>query len=603
MNKLFSLKYGIILIVAIAIASFIGLFIDSIFSTEIAYNYIYCSYWFAFLLVLLFINIIGCSYRNTINKLKLLGKKDFKTDPEDFKIFELSAEIEIDENKNINRISRDVIYHVSTKIIKKYFGYVKSDKNSLYARKGLISRFGGIITHFGILMIIIGVLYCIIRVWFHLSSDQSQLLIAEGEERNAYIDWSKNMRLNQDKLLSPVLTPFGFKVRLIDFDIESFPGTEMPKAYTSIVEFIDGEKKIRDVINMTKTASYKGYKFNQTHYFALNPSMSSKDMDFIYQIDGEKFLQNFNKKRLLISLVDESDLEKKFDVGISVKEEIPNTNYSIVIDKNFVAHIFEKEKESQGTSEIEKEVFKKDLSDNFKIRIDEFFSNFSIEKGEGKNLDNTFNNPAIKYTVFLNNKELYSDYAFNKEELRDFSTKDGIFNVEFESYSFDKGSKNDFHKANIFLNLKNRLNDEELKNLKFQVGIVGNTYMRSFQEEIHTPNPSQEGNFYREGSMVQDIYPALSLLTKLSIVGVEDTYYSVLGVSKVSVFFMLFWYVSFCFVMIGPFIAFFINYRELWVCYDEVNRKIYIGEKSRGDMTLREKWFAKVIKEISSEKY
>ena len=585
----------------IAIASFIGLFVDSIFSTDIAYTYVYYSYWFVFLLVLLLINIIGCSYKSAINKFKLLKKRELKTNLEAFKTSELFAEINIKNIHNTQITDLDFV----EKVIRKHFHFCIKNVDSLYARKGLISRFGGIITHFGILLIISGILYSIIGVWFHFSSGQSQIIIAEGDEKDKYIDWSKNAKVYQDTPESIIWDKLGFKIRLIDFDVDKFPGTEMPKSYTSIVEFIDGEKTTRKTVNMTRTASYKDYKFNQTHYFALNSSMSQREMDFLYQIDGDKFLKFYNQKRLLMSFISKDGIEQKFDVLIGMKDKIPGTKYNMVVDENFISHIFESEEEELGTDDSrqfpilkeEREIFTKDFSDSFKIIVNNFFSNFSIENGEAKNIDNTFNNPAIKYTVLINDKELYSDYAFNKKELRDFNTKDGIFNVEFISYLFDGkelGTDDSrqspiLSKVQVVLNLQNRLNGEKLDGLKFKVGT---------KDLIH----KNQSNLVK----VQEIGTDLSRLSPfldLKVIGFEDTYYSVLGVSKTSLFLTLYWYLSFCLVMIGPFLAFFIKYRELWIHYDKLNKKIYIAEESRDAIycVSTRKLFNKIVKEISAE--
>ena len=298
-----------------------------------------------------------------------------------------------------------------------------------------------------------------------------------------------------------------------------------------------------------------------------------------------------------MSFISKDGIEKKFDVLMGTKDKIPETKYNIIVDENFISHIFESEEGLQGISEIkeEREIFTKDFSDSFKIMIDNFFSNFSIENGKAKNIDNTFNNPAIKYTVLINDKELYSDYAFNKKELRDFSTKDGIFGVEFISYSFDKGESGkdelsqslDSSNIQIVLNLQNRLNGLKLNGLEFKVGT---------KDLIH----KNQSHFVKVQEMGTDV-SRLSPFLDLKVIGFEDTYYSVLGVSKSGLFLMLYWYLSFCLVMICPFLAFFIKYREFWVHYDKSNKKIYISEESKGDIALRRKLFNKIVKEISAE--
>ncbi len=554
LKTLFSIQFGIILLVAILIASFIGIFVDTLLSTETAYNYVYCSYWFAFLLVLLFINIIGCSYKSTINKFRSLKRKPFKSSSNEFKNAELWAETDFNERNDIKKLDR---------IVRKYFRYRVWNKDSLYARKGIVSKFGGVITHLGILLIIIGALYSVFGVKFGFSSLKSQLFIAEGDEKESYIDWSKT-----DEEGKPLSKKFGFKIRLIDFDFDKFPGTEIPKAYTSVAEFIEDGKKTRDVINMTKTASYRNFKFNQMHYYSLSSSVNSDEIGLLYWLEGDELLQNIIQKRLLISFVDENGSLKKFDVLVGVKDLIPDSDYSILIDKDFVGHIYRNEKE----------VYKQNLSGSFKIKIERFFPNFTVKNGEGTNVDDTFENPAIKYTVLLNDKELYSDYAFNKEEFRNFSTVDGIFDVEFIAYLFENNTNKNLDKAKITLNMKNKLNGEDLEGVVLNVGV---------EKPIYADAPQSDEDATTDKKRFD-----------LKITGFEDTYYSVLGVSKSSFLFNFYWYLSFCFVIIGPCLAFFIKYRQLWIYFDREHSKIYLSEKSKGDTDLRRHLIQKIVEEI-----
>ena len=104
----------------------------------------------------------------------------------------------------------------------------------------------------------------------------------------------------------------------------------------------------------------------------------------------------------------------------------------------------------------------------------------------------------------------------------------------------------------------------------------------------------------QSGSDINSLSPSFDL----KIVGFEDTYYSVLGVSKSGLFQTLYWYLAFCLVMIGPFLAFFIKYKELWIHYDKSNKKIYISEESSRDAIYcvsTRKLFNKIVKEISVE--
>lgn len=66
--------------------------------------------------------------------------------------------------------------------------------------------------------------------------------------------------------LRRVRTYLPFKVKLIDFEKQVYPGTDTPRSYKSVVEVLEGDSPWRSVISMNDPLRYKGYTFYQSSF-------------------------------------------------------------------------------------------------------------------------------------------------------------------------------------------------------------------------------------------------------------------------------------------------------------------------------------------------
>ncbi|MFT7004628.1 MAG: cytochrome c-type biogenesis protein CcsB [Sulfurimonas sp.] len=57
-----------------------------------------------------------------------------------------------------------------------------------------------------------------------------------------------------------------FKIELVDFVIQRYPGSSSPSSYSSDIVLIDGDTKIQHNVFMNHPLTYKGYKFFQSSY-------------------------------------------------------------------------------------------------------------------------------------------------------------------------------------------------------------------------------------------------------------------------------------------------------------------------------------------------
>ena len=161
--KISSLRFAILLIIFIAIASGVGTFIpqgnnqqeyidfyneNPIFGfingyqvLKLQLDHIYTSNWFLFSLILLCISLAACSFRRQIPSLKSSLKWiEYKEEKKFYKL-QLKINYEINEDE-------DYILKADSLLRKKGWSISKFE-NHLSARKGLVGKLGPIIVHIG----------------------------------------------------------------------------------------------------------------------------------------------------------------------------------------------------------------------------------------------------------------------------------------------------------------------------------------------------------------------------------------------------------------------------------------------------------------------
>jgi cytochrome c biogenesis protein len=128
----------------------------------------------------------------------------------------------------------------------------------LYAEKGNFTRLGVYITHLSILLILVG---AVIGVFFGYNA---VLNLPEGEVSSfAYKD-------------SETKIPLGFALRCDNFEVEYYPGSDMPKAYRSWLTVIkDGREIMKKDIAVNDPLSYEGITFYQSSFGSVPNGMQN----------------------------------------------------------------------------------------------------------------------------------------------------------------------------------------------------------------------------------------------------------------------------------------------------------------------------------------
>ncbi len=117
-------------------------------------------------------------------------------------------------------------------------------------------RIGFAITHLSMLLILAGALVTVV------AKVEGQMPIEEGQQSNTIIQGKS------EKEAKPLVLPFA--IHLDAFELDTYPGTQMPAQYRSRVRVVAGVSEQPAVIEMNKPLSYGGFQFFQSSYHIEN---------------------------------------------------------------------------------------------------------------------------------------------------------------------------------------------------------------------------------------------------------------------------------------------------------------------------------------------
>ena len=308
--KISSLRFAILLIIFIAIASGVGTFIpqgnnqqeyidfyneNPIFGfingyqvLKLQLDHIYTSNWFLFSLILLCISLAACSFRRQIPSLKSSLKWiEYKEEKKFYKL-QLRINYEINEDE-------DYILKADSLLRKKGWSISKFE-NHLSARKGLVGKLGPIIVHIGLIILLIGSAYG------NFSSQSEEKFLRLGE----------SLDLINESTYSKV------KIKLNKFFIER-ESDGKPKQFISDLDFFSEEKQINEIktTKVNHPIRFNGLTIYQADWLISNIVMEIDSV--LYQIQlkpipeiGDQIwgilieLGIENKKNFLLSIENEN---------------------------------------------------------------------------------------------------------------------------------------------------------------------------------------------------------------------------------------------------------------------------------------------------------
>ena len=69
--------------------------------------------------------------------------------------------------------------------------------------------------------------------------------------------------------------PLPFAIKLLNFEKTEYPGTEIPRTYSSQVQILDGELKLEKTIEMNQPLRYRGYTLYQSSFIDKDGKLST----------------------------------------------------------------------------------------------------------------------------------------------------------------------------------------------------------------------------------------------------------------------------------------------------------------------------------------
>lgn len=206
----------------------------------------YHAWWFLALQLLFAVNLIVCSLDRLPRVLKLAREKVRPLSPEHLE--KMSIKKSFSQKDKASHVKEMAVSSLN-KIGFKPLESSGEHGTQLYAEKGNFTRLGVYITHLSILLILAG---AVIGVFFGYNA---VLNLPEGEVSSfAYKD-------RETKI------PLGFELRCDNFEVEYYPGSDMPKAYKSWLAVIkNGKEILKKTIAVNDPLTYEGITFYQSSY-------------------------------------------------------------------------------------------------------------------------------------------------------------------------------------------------------------------------------------------------------------------------------------------------------------------------------------------------
>ena len=222
---------------------------------KLEFTDMYHAWWFLAFLLLFCINLIICSLDRLPRVLKLVREKIRPLSVEHIEKMSIKKTF---SQKNKAAHIKELAASSLDKIGFKPLESSGEEGMQLYAEKGNFTRLGVYVTHLSILLILAG---AVIGVFFGYNA---VLNLPEGEVSSvAYKD-------RETKI------PLGFDLRCDNFEVEYYPGSDMPKAYKSWLTVIkDGKEVMKKSITVNDPLSYEGITFYQSSFGTVPNGMQN----------------------------------------------------------------------------------------------------------------------------------------------------------------------------------------------------------------------------------------------------------------------------------------------------------------------------------------
>lgn len=246
------LKFGLTVLVLIIIASSVGeLLPASDPNNNLAFKYVFKTWWFRALLFAQVVNLILNTYLTYVEDTYAQFLPILRRKSDAYKPLKIRRKISFKDTAaaGSEALTRSMAEFFRSKGYRTYFS-----NTGLYAHRGLIARFGSTVTHLGLIVILLGALT------ESFLKEEGYIDLVEGETVSNY-------RLPEDPMREPAKHPLGFTITCLDFDFLEYPGTRTALKYkTSLTINRDGEEPVSDFVRVNHKIHYGGWTLHQNSY-------------------------------------------------------------------------------------------------------------------------------------------------------------------------------------------------------------------------------------------------------------------------------------------------------------------------------------------------
>ncbi len=505
---------------------------------------------FFILFFLLAVNIIMCSIRRLPRVIKQLRSPPVATSPE---FFTRQAFHHI-TSPSLQNSDKVIVY------LEKNFN-ARSKKDDLYCytyQKGILNRLGSYVLHLGILVILAAGLIRFFLLQAGYVVQNARAFIPEGDFTEHYYVPRETEETGEGVYEPQAL---GFRMRCLDFDAVTYPGSRIPKYYSSIVQVFSGEQGNIYKIDMNNPLVVQGFKFHQVDY-KENFKVHRYEAEITHK-SGSKTLVDFSRGVEVPFSLNGDDQNMYL---LEITREEGGLHWTIIPCSG---NYNEGTEEYTGVVAIE--------GSPYAFEIARFVRDFRIgEEGRVFSETDEFNNPAVHIVTYKNGTPMQEQWCFYREEFRGFGSKeDDLFEYRFHEYSLPR---NDAEAITFTIGVFDATTGEQIG--KFGIGVRQVQRITSSTSSI--PEPETESN-----AMNTDDFSGGAFSVRLR--GTTKGYTTFLGVVREPTLkgTMLGGVV----VVIGAFFIFFISYRRYFALYDSTNRTLYLAMQSRNPTWgVRQEW-------------
>ncbi len=594
--------------------------------------------WFLFLLGLLALNLILCSWEKSVIALTLYWRRHFLRSPSLFEKLPYAAEI------TGTPPTADI-----TETLQRKFTVVRQDGNAWYAQKGLLSRCGATIIHIGLLWVMAAGLFRIYADDFGWGVYDATIILPEGKTTDVY--YSRIDRLKKPVEGNLRARPLPFNIRALDFRAEYYPNSSVAKSFSSLVEVSDGRNSEIAEISMAHPLVYGGFKITQNS-FSENPQVVRGKFSITDRETGQTYVLDVSPNDpVRIPMAGE---DNTFFQASAIEGEIAYKIFDLRGN-----HVLQEGRVEQNPASMTLEDIERTLSHSrYALVIPALFPNFRIGSDGLPTTENEhFENPAILAMFYKNGKPNGSLWLFLHEAAQSVM---GQPHPEIEAYfrAYRKrggtASSSTLFDYEVLVELRQRFPPKLLGKFWIQPGTVfeipdvdpkilsapnvssmpraahssslvtttslaqadplksasaettgSESTFRSLSDGTTTPSKifshlNDETTRSISGQAVEaSATTSQPMRFEVSYQGTTSGHVTYLGMIKDPAIPWI--YVGCLIILVGTMVAFFITYREVWIWRDESSGKTYVGMAiRRRGLPYRPGEFADLVQRLSA---